>query len=1026
MTFNIDSAIFIGFLVVNLVFGLLYSLGIKSSKEYAVGDRNFSTSTIVATIVATWASGSFFFNVLSETYSNGLFYIWSCAGLVLSFCTVGFIYAPRMGEFLGKLSIAEAMGGLYGDKVRVATAVAGFIGTAGYIAVQLKVIGSLFDYCFNINGNYGVIIGAFIVILYSSLGGIKSVTFTDIIQLLTFGTIVPIIAFFILKKLDNLDTVFFTLTHNPLFNYEVVFDFTQPKSFYYLFFFFYAMIPSLSPPVFQRITMAKNTEQVQRSFLISAAVCFFLMLIVMWIGVLTIATTPNLNPKDVTKHILFNYSYVGLKGLTLAGIMAMAMSTIDSFINSSAVLLSNDFFKPLKIRLIKNDLLASRVSAVLIGSFALMLALREQKLLSIVLTAYSFYMPVVTVPFSLAILGFRSSSKSVLIGMSAGIITVLIWKITNITFVDAIVPGMIANSLGLFGSHYLLNQPGGWRKIKREHELVIAQQEKAKKTTIFTHIKNFKFIDFVKKNTPSDTNTYIAVGFFCMIMIYSTMHTIPKEATFKYPKLMEFLTFSNLCAATMLLSYPLWLESWRNRNLIAALVWNIVVFSVLCSSLVFVIISNFASMQVLIFMINVIIIAGLLRWQWALFLISFGIFLTLLLFKNYIDSNVLAALDVIVQFKIIYLLLLTSGVVVTIFRPKQNLYEFTERKAEALEGEKTILDHKVANLDTQVKTLEVQKVRLTGDVTALNLQVRATKDEKAKLIYEISNLGTHVTGLEDEKARLTNRVKGLSTEVASLESQVGDLNERVTHYTEQIADKDKEIDRLGQTSQRILNNVSHELRLPIGNVVNFAEMLQGTLAKSENNKLLKELAKEVYDNSNRVSSMILNMLDLATLAVKKVDLEKTMVNFSELVFERVKRCQKIYQNGKNIEFKLDIEPGILISVDPNYMRQTVDNLVINSINFSKEGLINISVVKKDGAVIFTITDQGVGIPKEELHDIFTPFSMGSNTESKACGRGVGLSLCKSAVEAHGGSITADSNGECGAKLQFTLPFGNNQ
>jgi signal transduction histidine kinase len=144
------------------------------------------------------------------------------------------------------------------------------------------------------------------------------------------------------------------------------------------------------------------------------------------------------------------------------------------------------------------------------------------------------------------------------------------------------------------------------------------------------------------------------------------------------------------------------------------------------------------------------------------------------------------------------------------------------------------------------------------------------------------------------------------------------------------------------------------------------------------------------------------------------------------VFERVKRCQKIYQNGKNIEFKLDIEPGILISVDPNYMRQTVDNLVINSINFSKEGLINISVVKKDGAVIFTITDQGVGIPKEELHDIFTPFSMGSNTESKACGRGVGLSLCKSAVEAHGGSITADSNGECGAKLQFTLPFGNNQ
>jgi signal transduction histidine kinase len=144
------------------------------------------------------------------------------------------------------------------------------------------------------------------------------------------------------------------------------------------------------------------------------------------------------------------------------------------------------------------------------------------------------------------------------------------------------------------------------------------------------------------------------------------------------------------------------------------------------------------------------------------------------------------------------------------------------------------------------------------------------------------------------------------------------------------------------------------------------------------------------------------------------------------VFERVKRCQKIYQNGKNIEFKLDIEPGILISVDPNYMRQTVDNLVINSINFSKQGLITISMVKEDGNVIFTITDQGMGIPEGEQFSIFTPFIMGTNTESKSCGRGVGLALCKSAIEAHGGSITADSNGECGAKLQFVLPFKNNQ
>jgi K+-sensing histidine kinase KdpD len=170
--------------------------------------------------------------------------------------------------------------------------------------------------------------------------------------------------------------------------------------------------------------------------------------------------------------------------------------------------------------------------------------------------------------------------------------------------------------------------------------------------------------------------------------------------------------------------------------------------------------------------------------------------------------------------------------------------------------------------------------------------------------------------------------------------------------------------------------------------------------------------------------MILNMLDLATLDVKKVNLQKTTINFSELVTDRVKRCRKIYLRDKKIDFELTIEPEVMIAVDPNYIRQTIDNLVINAINFSTEGLIKVSVSRKDRQVMFTLMDQGKGIPKNELSDIFNPFKMGSNSESKASGRGVGLALCKSAVEAHGGSISADSNGEIGAILRFTLPFGN--
>jgi signal transduction histidine kinase len=165
--------------------------------------------------------------------------------------------------------------------------------------------------------------------------------------------------------------------------------------------------------------------------------------------------------------------------------------------------------------------------------------------------------------------------------------------------------------------------------------------------------------------------------------------------------------------------------------------------------------------------------------------------------------------------------------------------------------------------------------------------------------------------------------------------------------------------------------------------------------------------------------MILNMLDLATLNAEKIELQKKTVNFSELVEDRVKTCRNIYLHNKKVNIKLSVDQNILIDIDPNYIRQAVDNLVINAITYSDSGEIFIRVAKEGSGAKFVISDQGIGIPREEIYDVFTPFKMGSNTESKAQGRGVGLALCKSAVEAHGGTIKAESSGK-GAKFTFML------
>ena len=194
LNWNLDIIIFVVFLMINLIIGLFYSKGVKNIREYAVGNRNFSTGTLATTIIATCIGGGVFSLAVSKTYSDGLYYMFLNVGEILAFFMVAYFLAPRMAEFLGTLSIAEAMGNMFGKKVRIITAVCSIGLTAGAVAMHFKVASTVMGYFFGMSGNYATIISGIVVIIYSARGGIKAVTFTDLIQFFTFGTFFPILA----------------------------------------------------------------------------------------------------------------------------------------------------------------------------------------------------------------------------------------------------------------------------------------------------------------------------------------------------------------------------------------------------------------------------------------------------------------------------------------------------------------------------------------------------------------------------------------------------------------------------------------------------------------------------------------------------------------------------------------------------------------------------------------------------------------------------------------------------------------
>jgi Na+/proline symporter len=617
MLIDIDNLIILGFLIITFITGIRHAKGIKTMSDYALGGRNFSTGAIVATLVATWISGSGFFITLSKTYSEGLYFVIAVSGMALSFFLVSLLLIPRMGEFLGHNSIAESMGSLYGQEVRIITAITGVILAIGTIAVQFKVFGDLFSYFLGFSSVEAICISAILVTTYSAFGGIKSVTFTDVIQIVTFSIAIPIIGIIIWNQSYYNGFSFANSLADPKFSFSKVFNLENPKFLQMISLFLIFSFPSISHVAYQRFLMGRDLQQIKKVFLITAGLILIIILTMAWIPLLIFNVDSNLAPNQLLGYIIDNYTYVGLKGLLVAGIVAMAMSTADSYINTASVLFSNDICTPLNIG--KNKaLLLSKIFAFFLGGIGLVLALSTQDLLSTILAASSFYMPIVSVPFMFSILGFRSSQKSVLIGMFAGFVTVVAWKILAIE-ADPIVFAMLANLIFLMGSHYLLKQKGGWVGIKDKAAFEqLKQTELKQKTESLRRFRNISFVDYCKKNFPNNELSYVGLGVYLMIYAVSTMYSTRAELLKENAQMILVFYQILLVSGTILFVYPIWPRGieFEKKQTFAQCVWPIVITGILIFfNTFFVLVSDFQGVQFGMFSINLLVASILLGWR---------------------------------------------------------------------------------------------------------------------------------------------------------------------------------------------------------------------------------------------------------------------------------------------------------------------------------------------------------------------------------------------------------------------------
>ncbi|MDQ1004065.1 two-component system sensor histidine kinase ArlS [Neobacillus niacini] len=241
-------------------------------------------------------------------------------------------------------------------------------------------------------------------------------------------------------------------------------------------------------------------------------------------------------------------------------------------------------------------------------------------------------------------------------------------------------------------------------------------------------------------------------------------------------------------------------------------------------------------------------------------------------------------------------------------------------------------------------------------------------------------------------------------------------NDELGELSHSIQTLANDLNYLKQERNEFLASISHELRTPLTYINGYADIARRTNLNENDRVQYLEIIKE---ESQRVSSLLKELFDLAKLDQNAFSIKKEQVNFFSYFHSIYERVLPAFKN-KGIQLMFDCPDNIFINIDPVRFEQVLINLLDNCLKYSKESsTTSISAIEENGIIQITIKDQGVGIPVEDLPHIFDRLYRVDKSRSRATGGfGLGLAIVKQLVESHGGEITVKS--QVGEGTCFTI------
>lgn len=230
------------------------------------------------------------------------------------------------------------------------------------------------------------------------------------------------------------------------------------------------------------------------------------------------------------------------------------------------------------------------------------------------------------------------------------------------------------------------------------------------------------------------------------------------------------------------------------------------------------------------------------------------------------------------------------------------------------------------------------------------------------------------------------------------------------------------LQELDRKKDEFLSVASHELRTPLTTIKGYTQLLAQTvneLPPDERQTYLSAVLGEV----DRMMGLISELLDVSRIETNRLVIHRQPIGWAEFL-ERRASAFRVQNPGRAIRFEADIDAALIVKADPDRMRQVIDNLLSNALKYSGESSdIDIFTMVEDDSILTAVVDHGIGIPKDELPQLFERFHRARNVSSRYySGLGLGLYISKAIVVAHGGAIAVESIEGEGSRFTIRLPL----